>query len=429
MISEVPQLFGSKPSVTHAGVGPDIRRRGRIDARAMRVLMVVESAAGGTGRHVLDLAEGMAARGHDVHVIYSTGRVDRFFLARLTAMHRVRHVPIAMRTSIHPSDVRVVRAVRRYAKTHGPFDVIHGHSSKAGAMARLAAMGTRARAVYTLHGLIMMDPGLSRLKRAFYLAIERVLSLRTKRIIAVSPEEGRAAVRIGLGESRVVVVPNGVEEEALVPRARARTELGLADNAIVVGFIGRLVEQKAPHVLLRAFARAVATAPRLRLAMVGSGPLMQPLCELAVELKIAHKVLWLGERDARTVIAAFDIFAISSRKEGLPYVVLEAMAAGLPVVATSSAGVELLVHSGVNGVVVPPDEVNMFADALTALVANPEWRASCGLASRRLVGRFSISAMVDATLRAYGDPLPLRRQRMRACVPPDRALQPAGHDS
>jgi glycosyltransferase involved in cell wall biosynthesis len=234
-------------------------------------------------------------------------------------------------------------------------------------------------------------------------------------------------VRIGLRRSRVVVVPNGVGDDPLVPRARARHELALPDSAIVVGFIGRLVEQKAPEMLLRAFACAVEGNPRLRLAMVGSGPLMQPLCELAVELKIAHKVLWLGERDARTVIRAFDIFAISSRKEGLPYVVLEAMAAGLPVVATAASGVELLVQPGVNGVVVPTDDAQTFSDALTALVANPEWRASCGLASRRLVSRFSIDAMVTGTLNAYGAPLPRsRRRRRRGNMPADRLLQTAG---
>jgi glycosyltransferase involved in cell wall biosynthesis len=179
--------------------------------------------------------------------------------------------------------------------------------------------------------------------------------------------------------------------------------------------------------LLRAFARAVESCPRLRLAVVGAGPLMQPMCELAVELNIAHKVLWLGERDARTVINAFDVFAISSRKEGLPYVVLEAMAAGLPVVATEASGVEILVQPGVNGVVVPTDDTARFGDALSALAANPEWRASCGLASRRLVSRFSIDAMVEGTLAAYGAPLPRRRRRMRrGKAPADNMLQPAG---
>ena len=96
--------------------------------------------------------------------------------------------------------------------------------------------------------------------------------------------------------------------------------------------------------------------------------------------------------------------------------------------ATSSSGVELLVQPGVNGVTVPPDETQMFSDALTALVADPEWRASCGLASRRIVARFSIDAMVDDTLIAYGSPLPRHRRRQpRGWKPADRLLQPAGN--
>jgi glycosyltransferase involved in cell wall biosynthesis len=202
-----------------------------------------------------------------------------------------------------------------------------------------------------------------------------------------------------------------------VPRARARDELDLPHNAVVVGFVGRLVEQKAPDVLLRAFARAVRSAPQLRLAVVGAGPLMAAMQELAVELRVAHRVLWLGERDARTVIEAFDVFAISSRKEGLPYVVLEAMAAGMPVVATRSAGVELLVEGGVNGAVVAPGDVAAFGEALAALANDPRRRSSFGEASRQLVAHFSIDAMVEKTLRAY-DP-PVRRPHHddpRPCV-------------
>ncbi|MGB7161543.1 MAG: glycosyltransferase [Tepidisphaeraceae bacterium] len=376
-------------------------------ARRLRVLMVVESAAGGTGRHVLDLAQGMIDRGHEVHLVYSTGRLDRIFQARLNAMPRVRRVPLAMRTNIHPSDFFVVRAVRRYLRSHGPFDVVHGHSSKAGAIARMAALGTGASAFYTLHGLIMMDPGLAAWKRALYLGIELALSLRTSRIIAVSPEEGRAALRVRLGRSRVVVVPNGVDEEgAVAPRAQAREDLRLRERDVVVGFIGRLVDQKAPDVLLRAFARASSADTNLRLAVVGDGPLMQRMGELAAELDIAHRVLWLGERDARQVIAAFDVFAISSRKEGLPYVVLEAMAAGLPIVATSSAGVELLVEPGVNGTVVPLDDVVGFGAALARLGADLALRAAQGASSRRLVANFTIDGMVEKTLGVYRDALP-----------------------
>jgi glycosyltransferase involved in cell wall biosynthesis len=369
--------------------------------RTPRVLMVVESAGGGTGRHVLDLSEGLADRGCDVHVIYSTDRTDKMFTDRLAALSGVRHTAVLMRTSPHPSDLAVVRKVRRYMKANGPFDIVHGHSSKGGAIARLAATGTGASVFYTLHGLIMMDPLLPRWKWLLYLSIELGLSLRTARIIAVSPEESRAAMRLGMGRTRTVMVPNGVGPADLTPRDLARRALKVSDDAVVIGFVGRLVEQKAPEVLLQAFATTIMAAPHARLAMVGAGPLEASLRELAGQLNVADKILWLGERDARGVLAAFDIFALSSRKEGLPYVVLEAMAAGLPVVATSSAGVEILIDPGVSGAVVPPDDADAFAAALTDLAINPRRLADCGRASYERSLLFTIDAMTDRTLDTY----------------------------
>jgi glycosyltransferase involved in cell wall biosynthesis len=367
----------------------------------LRVLMVVESSGGGTGRHVLDLCEGLIARGCDVHLIYSTGRIDGLFIERLSALPTLRRSALRMRTGIHPSDFRVIRAVRRYLRDHGPFDAIHGHSSKGGAIARLAALGTGVPSFYTLHGLIMMDPGLAAWKRAFYLAIELGLSLRTSRVIAVSPEEQRAAVRVGLGQSRVALIPNGIGPARLAPRGEARAAMCVSDDAVVIGFVGRLVEQKAPEVLVRGFAAALARAPKARLAIVGAGPLENSLRELAKTLAIAEKVHWLGERDARGVLAGFDAFALSSRKEGLPYVILEAMAAGLPVVATESAGVEILVEPGGSGEVVPRDDAVAFGEALAAVASDADRRERYGRAALARASRFTIDAMVDGTMAAY----------------------------
>jgi glycosyltransferase involved in cell wall biosynthesis len=365
--------------------------------------MVVESSAGGTGRHVLDLCQGLLSRGCDVHLLYSTIRFDRAFEIRLSRARErgLRAVPLPMRTTIHPSDFGVVRFARRYLREQGPFDAVHGHSSKGGAIARLTALGTRTPSFYTLHGLIMMDSGLARWKRAFYLAIEILLSWRTARIIAVSPEEMRAAMRLGLGRSRVTLVPNGIGELNLAPRDRARATLGVDADTVLIGFVGRLVDQKAPHVLIEAFARAARVAPHARLALVGDGPLSDEMRDLARHQGVGDKVLFLGERDARELLSGFDVFAISSRKEGLPYVVLEAMAAELPVVATASAGVEILVESGTNGMVVPTDDVTAFASALTSLLTDSSGRQSCGQASRVRAKRFSLDAMVDRTLAVY----------------------------
>lgn len=371
------------------------------NSTAMKVLLIVESSAGGTGRHVLDLAEGLAARGFDIHLLYSTLRADPKFLERIRRLKGITHSKVDMKTGIHSSDIAAVMTVRRYLKDHGPFDVIHGHSSKGGAVARMASFGTGVPAYYTLHGFIGLDPSFSRLKRMFYLWAERVLSRLTARIIAVSPEEARASVTHGLGQNRVVVVPNGIPPLPLASRAEARAAIGVSEATPVIGFVGRLVSQKAPQVLIQAFAEAMSEIPEARLAMIGSGPLEPALRETAERLKINGRVIWLGERDVSELLPGFDLFALPSMKEGLPYVALEAMAAGLPIVATSTSGVEILVEPGINGFVIPPGDTKAMAAALTRLVSDPRLRTRFGRASHARALLFTIDMMVTRTIETY----------------------------
>ena len=329
--------------------------------------------------------------------------MDNLFLDRVAALDGVHAKQLPMRRGIHPSDYASVLAAKRYMKEHGPFQVVHGHSSKGGAIARLAALGTGVPSFYTLHGFGAADPTMPRAKRLVYQAIEFALARVTTRVIAVSPEERRAAVRLGLGRSRVLMVPNGVRPSEAAPRHEARAALGVADDTTVVGFVGRLVPQKAPHVLVRAMRKVADKLPGAVLALVGAGPLDEELRRLAAEVGVTDRVLWLGERDGRALMAGFDVFAIPSRSEGLPYVVLEAMAAGLPVVATDTAGVELLVETGVNGAVVPREDPDAFAAALVEVARDPAARARYGRASLRRVARFTVDEMVERTLAAYVD--------------------------
>src|SRR4051794_32969775 len=115
-----------RPPVVRA-VGPD--------ERALRVLLVVEASGGGTGRHGLALAAGLSQRGCEVHLLYSPLRMDSVFAARLERATAATCSAISVRSSIHPSDVAAVLKVRRYLREHGPFDLVHGHSSKGGALA------------------------------------------------------------------------------------------------------------------------------------------------------------------------------------------------------------------------------------------------------------------------------------------------------
>jgi glycosyltransferase involved in cell wall biosynthesis len=132
------------------------------------------------------------------------------------------------------------------------------------------------------------------------------------------------------------------------------------------------------------------------------------LRELTADLGVGDRVLFLGQLDARTAYAAFDVLAICSRKEGLPYVVLEAMAAGLPVAATASAGIELLVEQGVNGEIVGRDDVEAFSEALRRLLSNPALRSRYAGAARERAARFTVSGMVDGTLTVYLDAIGTR---------------------
>jgi glycosyltransferase involved in cell wall biosynthesis len=380
-----------------------------------RVLMVVESCGGGTGRHVGDLCKGLVARGCDVHLLFSFGRVDHLFLDRMVGLDGVRCKQLPMRRGIHPSDFRSAKAARRYMRENGPFDVVHGHSSKGGAIARLAALGTGVPAFYTLHGFGANDPTIPRAKRLLYQVIELALARVTERVIAVSPEERRGAVRLGLGESRVLHIPNGVRRSEAAPRDEARAALGVADDAVVIGFVGRFVAQKAPEVLVRAMRRVAAEVPAAVLALVGGGELEATVRRAAAESGLDGRVLWLGERDARALVGGFDVFAIPSRTEGLPYVVLEAMAAGLPVVATDRAGAESLVEPGVNGLMVPVDDPAALGEALLTLARDGSMRRRFGEASLRRVADFSVDAMVERTLAAYAEAM--RRRNRPAGAP------------
>jgi glycosyltransferase involved in cell wall biosynthesis len=326
---------------------------------------------------------------------------------------------LPMQRNIALSDISAAWATRGYIRRFGPFDIIHGHSSKGGAIARLAAIGSGTPTIYTPHAMVTMAPDLSALKRRLFGLAELILSKLSTFIIAVGPAEERFAVASGLGRARVVMVPNGIGPMDLPSREQARRACGVGDDAIVIGWVGRLIENKAPDMLIKAVALAARSAPRLRAVLVGDGPMQETLRGVAQSMGIADKVTLLGEFDARQVLPAFDVFAISSRMEGMPYVALEAMAAGLPIISTVTGGVELLVEPGVNGAIIPTDACDALVHEIVKLVTDDALRARMGEASRQRVGQFSQERMVERTLAVY--------ERCAAQIQGDEEPQLAGH--
>jgi glycosyltransferase involved in cell wall biosynthesis len=400
----MPELW---KSITRADGGtPDLTAQAQVKgSHPLRILLVIEAAGGGAGRHVLDLARGLASRGHQVALAWSPHRAETAFRDAISTLPAVRLHQVRMQRSPGPGDFSATLAIRRLIRDAGPFDIVHGHSSKAGALARLAAMGVRVPVIYTPHALVTMDPDMGRLHHAAYQFAELTLAGLASRIICVSEEERAHAAMLGINPAKLVVIPNGIARLAPADRTRARTQLGLDELTPCVGFVGRLSAQKAVARLLRAF-RLAALHDQAHLVIAGEGPDREALESLARELGLQNLVTFTGQTDGPALMAGFDLFVLSSRYEAFPYVLLEALARGLPIVTTAVGGARAVVQDGANGFVVPEhDDPSMLAQRIGELLANPARRTAMGAASLERAPSFSHERMVERTLSVYEEVL------------------------
>jgi glycosyltransferase involved in cell wall biosynthesis len=365
-----------------------------------RILLVMEATNGGVARHVIDLALGLAGRGHDVHVIYSPLRADYQMLAPLINDTRITTTEIAIRRNPGLRDFGALLAIRRYIAAHGPFDIVHGHSTK-GALGCIAALGKRIGRVYTAHGMRSIDPRLKALPRFVIGTIERLIMRLGHLVIPVSTFEEAHCISIGVARKRLRVVNNGVGPAPGVDRAAVRARLGLGEGQVAVGYAGRLSSEKGPDRLIDAFHDAAEDKPEARLVMIGYGPLEAALKRQAADLGLADRIIWVNEGNGRGLMPAFDVYALPSAYEGMPFALLEAVAAGLPIVATDVGGARTVIEERENGYVVANWDRAAFAGRIKELIADAALRERMAAASRSRAGAFSLERMVDETLAVY----------------------------
>ena len=366
----------------------------------MRVLIVVEATDGGVGRHAVDLSAGLGERGHDVHTIYSPKRADPGLVQELD--HSVGVKPVAVEINRRPgwTDLAAMVKIRRYMKDHGPFDIVHAQSTK-GAIGCIAAVGRPGARILTPHAFRSMDPGLRGIKRMAIVAMERILAKFAHRVITVSPVELAHAERMGIGAGKLVSVINGVPGYQGPGRRAARKKLGLRGGDIAIGFVGRLAPQKAPDRLIEAFSDMAVSAPDARLVISGEGPLEPELRALALDRGLADRVIWAGQANGREVMAALDVFALASAYEAMPYVLLEAAAAGLPIVVTDVGGARTIVEPGASGFIVANWDRAAFAGRLGELARQPRIRSRMARIARARSREFGIERMIEETLDVY----------------------------
>lgn len=385
-----------------------------------RILLVAECVVAGVGRHSVDLSIGLADRGHDVHLIYSPFRSDAKTVAPVKAHGSISLAEVRITRSPGFSDIPAIRAIRRYIKEHGPFDIVHGHSTK-GALGNIAALGKPSARIYTAHGFRSLDPRLRGLRKLVISRIERRIGRLADLVIAVSEDEKAHAASIGIDPARLRCVNNGVAPISSDGRAAVRTRLGLQDDHIAIGFVGRFSSEKGPDRMIDTFAQVAAKHANARMVMLGDGPMEATVKAQTERLGITDRVIWPGPVDGREHMPALDILALPSAYEGLPYAVLEARAAGLPIVATDVGGVSTVVSDGEDGFIVENWDPAAFADRLAGLVADGESRARLASTSRRHRDAFGIDQMIEGTLGVYAQAIGLaNRGKAESRRPDDR---------
>jgi glycosyltransferase involved in cell wall biosynthesis len=364
--------------------------------QSLKILHVFRAPVGGLFRHILDLTRGQIARGHRVGFIVDSLTGGERAAAALTeiepqlALGITRH---AIQREVGLADLSAFRDVSRRMRQIGP-DVLHGHGAKGGAFLRLMRRAPGTIRVYTPHGgSLHYRPNTPR--GAFYSALEWILMWRTDLFLFESAFARDAFfAQIARPRCNVRVVCNGVGEAEFAP-------VTLAHDATDLCFVGELRSVKGIHVLLDALDLLRQRGRRLSLTIAGDGVEHAALQEQIRRLALTDAVRFVGHVPARQGFAQGRILVVPSLFESLPYVVLEAAAAGVPIIATRVGGIPEIFGADAKRLV-PPGDAQALASALPAALDAPErMRAATGMLQDRVRRDFSQDSMVEGVLDAY----------------------------
>jgi glycosyltransferase involved in cell wall biosynthesis len=365
-----------------------------------RVLLVYfEPQSSGQTTHVLSLAGGLNKDKYEITVVlpkHLQNNIDAFNQTGVTT------VPLTMgKIFWNPkSMISLMNLIRRQG-----IDIVHVHSQEAGLLVRIIARLAGAKT-------IIYTPQCTNIRNDrwfwFYRLIEKYLSFITDTIISVNGADRLRIIEWGIPSSKVVTIKNGIGLSLFMESIDAeemKRKMGLDEKQPVVMQVGRLNNQKDPLTFMNGASRVADEHPEVQFVLVGDGPLKDELERHIQELGLNDQFHCLGWQDnGYKLIAMADIISLTSRWEGLPYVLLEAMAWSCPVVATAVNGCPEVVQDGISGYLIPKENAAAWAKSVIKLLENPERSVEMGRrGNERLKEEFSLKKMVEQTERLYDE--------------------------
>lgn len=373
----------------------------------------MECTVGGTRKHLSILANHLNRDRFHVSVACAAER-DRRFLDDVRQMKAcgARVFLLPMTREIAPRRDVVCLCKLCHLMARRKYDIVHTHSSKAGVLGRLAAKIMRVPViVHTPHTFaFLFKDHTTRLLKTGFLELERFLGRFTDKLIAVSPSEKRSILQSKvISAEKIEVINNAVNvaelsQNGFIP-AEVKKELNLPLDSYIIGTVGLLNVAKGQKYLILAGAEALKRIPNLRILIVGSGELEEELKALSRQQQISSQVIFTGYRsDVARMLSVMDIFVLPSLWEAMPFAVLEAMAAGKPIISTDVDGARDAVIHGETGLLVPIGDKQAIAEAIVRLWQNRSKAQRMGqMGQQRARSLFNIDRMVRQTERLYLD--------------------------
>ncbi len=376
------------------------------DKRKKILFVITKSVWGGAQRYVFDLATHLPREEFETAVATVPGGA----LTEKLAEEHVVVFPIAgFQKSINPlkdiiSFFELLAVYRRFQP-----DIIHTNSSKAGGIAGAAAFFYNALAaknimrVFTVHGLPFEETWRPHWQRLLIRYASKITVLLHDHVIVISENDRRAALSYNVApSSKVTLIHNGIEVLQFLPRAQAQHELFGQEYPLVIGTIAEWTKNKGLDFLIVALPAVLQKFPEAKLCLIGWGEESAKCKVQSAKLGLENHVFFISKSPAAPYLKAFDIFVLPSLKEGLPYTLLEAGLAGLPVVATRVGGVPDIIEHEKNGFLVSPISLTDLADSIIQLCQNADLRKQMGEENkRRVTAEFSLETMMQKTIALY----------------------------